>query len=270
MAEPLDSLVAGWKRHFTTADQAITWMHAELELATELAPGVWLAGCVDAVGRTSDGELFFGEWKTANPREKKTWKQVWRMNPQSLSYGLLAASRWPEMRRFTVRKAFKEQMPTYDHAWFRYSDQELEHWRSEIIGIAEEIKRYHALAWVPWPTNFDNCFRFGPNYVCPFFETGCNKQQWAAIPSGATVGGDQSWHFTSQRQRILDANPEAIVLSPTTVKEWFACREKYRKQYVELVTPAAGEAVKLGGDFHHEIAEHVRGLIKPTQEAANG
>src|SRR5579864_623406 len=107
MTEPLDSLVSGWQRHFQAADATIEWLGVSETLQLELAPGVWLAGELDARGRNASGELFFGEWKTANPREKKTWKQVWRMNPQSLSYGVLAAAHWPEMQRFTVRKAFK-------------------------------------------------------------------------------------------------------------------------------------------------------------------
>src|SRR5260370_27358978 len=167
MSEPLDSLVRGWKQHFASADQSIRWLHSELELQTELVPGVWLVGCVDAVGETS-GELFFGEWKTANPRECKTWKQVWRMNPQSLSYGVLAAARWPSMERFTVRKAFKEQVPSYDHAWFRYSAAELTHWTLQLVKIADQMRRLNG--YKPCDTNFSRCFKFGTSYACPFFE----------------------------------------------------------------------------------------------------
>jgi len=238
MSEPLDSLVRGWRSHFASADQSIEWLHSELELQAELAPGVWLVGCVDAVGKTG-GELFFGEWKTANPREKKTWKQVWRMNPQSLSYGVLAAARWPGMERFTVRKAFKEQVPTYDHAWFRYSQAELAHWRRQLRQIAKEIQEYNkghlwtdadtgergiVMGMKPWPTNFARCFKFGTSYPCPFFEPTCNKLDWAGVPAGSTVGGDPTWSMTGQRARILAGNPEAIILSPTTVADWSPSR----------------------------------------------
>lgn len=266
MSEPLDSLVKGWKNHFAAADQSIEWMHSELELQTQLAPGVWLCGTVDAVGRTGE-DLFFGEWKTANPREKKTWKQVWRMNPQSLSYGVLLQEKYPELRRFTVRKAFKEQVPTYDHAWFRYSEEELAHWRGQLLWIAHEIHLYRTVVaeatgdegteLIPWPTNFSACFRYGPNYACPFFECACNKQDWAGVPVGSTVGGDPSWSFTHQRSRL-----NGIVLSPTTVAAWLDCRERYRREYVELVTPVKGEALKLGGDFHHELANYYKGMVK--------
>lgn len=271
MSEPLDSLVRGWKQHFAAADQSIEWLHSELELEAELAPGVWLVGCVDAVGKTG-GELFFGEWKTANPREKKTWKQVWRMNPQSLSYGVLAAARWPGMERFTVRKAFKEQVPTYDHAWFRYSQAELAHWRFQLHRMAVEIRQYQedVVRSGPWPTNFARCFKFGTSYPCPFFECACNKLDWAAVPAGSTVGGDPTWSMTGQRARILAANPEAIILSPTTIVDWLDCREMYRRKYVELVTPAKGEALLLGGDFHSALAEYYRGFVTSKTEVAHG
>lgn len=273
MSEPLDSLVRGWRSHFQSADASIEWLASELELSAELAPGVWLAGCVDAVGRTG-GELFFGEWKTANPREKKTWKNVWRMNPQSLSYGVLARTRWPEMERFTVRKAFKEQVPTYDHAWFRYNQPELDHWKGQLIMAAYEISRYKNMGDeavgdidgpIPWPTNFSRCFRYGEKYACPFFETACNRLQWAAVPSGATSGGDPTWSFTGQRAAILARDPGAIILSPTTVADWFDCREMYRRKYVELVTPAKNDAVTLGGEFHHELGMYYQGMCKKVE-----
>lgn len=265
LTEPLNSLIKGWKNHFAAADQSIEWLHSELELQTQLAPGVWLVGTIDAVGRTGD-DLFFGEWKTANPREKKTWKQVWRMNPQSLSYGVLAAARWPEMRRFTVRKAFKEQVPTYDHAWFRYSEAELTHWQLQLIKIADQIKRLGH--YRPWDTNWAACFKYGPNYACPFFECACNKLDWDAVPVGSTRGGDPSWSATQQRAAIHATDPHAIVLSPTMVATWLDCRERYRREYVELVTPVKGEALKLGGDFHHELADYYKSMCKV--EVANG
>ena len=259
MSEPLDSLVRGWKAHFASADQSIEWLHSELELSAELAPGVWLAGCIDAVGRTG-GELFFGEWKTANPREKKTWKNVWRMNPQSLSYGVLARNRWPEMVRFTVRKAFKEQVPTYDHAWFRYSQAELTRWELELIRVAGEVKQYGSYA--PWPTNWSRCFRYGEKYACPFFDVACNLQKWSGVSAAWTVGGDPTWSFTGQRAAILARDPHAVILSPTTVADWFDCREMYRRKYVELVTPAKNDAVLLGGEFQHELGTYYGSMCK--------
>jgi hypothetical protein len=275
MSEPLDSLVTGWKRHFAAADATIEWGGASEALELELAPGVWLVGEVDAWGRTApdvnnpQGELFFGEWKTANPREKKTWKQVWRMNPQSLSYGVLAAARWPGMSRFTVRKAFKEMTPTYDHVWFRYNEKELDHWEGQLVQIAGEILEYQDNGTIPWPTNFSACFRYGPNYACPFFECACNRQQWATVPAGSTSGGDPAWSATQQRAAIHQKHPGAIVLSPTTVATWLDCRERYRREYVELVTPVKGEALKLGGEFHAELSKFYQGMVKHANSNAS-
>lgn len=260
MSEPLDSLVAGFKRHFAAADAGITWGGASKRLQVELAPGVHLVGELDAWGYDGDGGMFFGEWKTANPREKKTWKQVWRMNPQSLSYGVLARMHWPSMKRFLVRKAFKEQTPSYDHAWFRYSDAELNHWQMQLLGIADDIRSLTYI--VPWQTNWNRCFKYGANYVCPFFEPACNKLDWLAQPAGATIGGDPTWSATQQRAAILKDEPDAVVLSPTTVVDWLDCQEMYRRKYVELVTPVKGDALILGGQFHDALGEYYQSLVK--------
>jgi hypothetical protein len=263
MSEPLDSLVRGWKSHFASADSSIEWLHSELDLSAELAPSIWLVGTLDAVGRNGAGELFFGEWKTANPREKKTWKQVWRMNPQSLSYGVLAAQRWPEMQRFTVRKAFKDF--TYDHAWFKYEQAELEHWKQQLILAAQQIEYWRdpINGWweKPWDTNFSRCYKYGTSYACPFVPA-CHTQQWGIVPAGSTSGGDPTWAMTGQRAAILARDPAAIVLSPTTVADWLDCREMYRRKYVELVTPPKSEALTLGGDFHRELGSYYKGMVK--------
>jgi hypothetical protein len=260
MSEPLDSLVAGWKRHFAAADATIEWGGASEALELELAPGVWLVGEVDAWGRTApdvnnpNGELFFGEWKTANPREKKTWKQVWRMNPQSLSYGVLAAARWPGMRRFTVRKAFKENVPTYDHAWYRYSEAELTHWQLQLLHAADRIRSLGK--YYPWQTNFSRCFKYGQNYACPFFEVACNRQQWLAVPAGAD-------HVMSEkRNAVMQRDPNAIVFSPTSFADWLDCEEMFRRKYVDLVRLPKTEALKLGGDFHNELSKFYQGMVK--------
>lgn len=256
MSEPLDSLVRGWKQHFASADACIGWGGASERLELELAPGVWLAGELDAWGRDAQGELFFGEWKTANPREKKTWKQVWRMNPQSLSYGVLAAARWPEMRKFTVRKAFKEQVPTYDHAWYKYSEPELQHWRDRLLTFADEIAVVRQ-----GETNWGRCFRYGTKYACPFFDVACNRLQFEAMSAGWGLGGDPLWSFVGQRAAIQLREPGAIVLSPTTVADWLDCHEMYRRKYVELVTPPANDALVLGREFHDELAQHYAAMV---------
>src|ERR1022692_1428599 len=119
--------------------------------------------------------MFFGEWKTSSPRDKNSWKQTWRLNPQSLTYGVLAAASYQDCARFTVRKAFKTATPTYDHAWYSYSPAELEHWRQELVGIANEMREYLKDGVEPWPTNYSHCFQYGLDYACPFFEPACSK-----------------------------------------------------------------------------------------------
>src|SRR6516164_27607 len=89
--DQLDSLVNGWKSHFWSADHAIEWRAVERQFTVCLSDNTLLVGVIDALGYNGDGKLFFGEWKTANPRERNTWKQTWRLNPQSLSYGVAMA-----------------------------------------------------------------------------------------------------------------------------------------------------------------------------------
>jgi hypothetical protein len=259
MSEPLDSLVAGWKRHFASADAQITWGGASERLEMELAPHVHLVGEMDAWGWTGS-DLFFGEWKTANPREKKTWKQTWRMNPQSLSYGLLARKRWPGMRRFLVRKAFKEQVPTYDFCWFRYSDAELDHWQWQLGQMVADIL-CRLDGGETWGTNWNRCFKYGVNYVCPYFECACNKLDFTAKPAGATIGGDPTWSATLQRAAIRQRDPGALVISPTMIADWMDCQELYRRNYVELVTVVKNESLILGGQFHGELGTYYQSLV---------
>ena len=174
-----EAIVSGWVSHFWSADHSLTWHWAELEHSLWLTPNTLLVGRMDAGGENENG-LFFGEWKTANPRERNTWKQVWRMNPQSLTYGVLANDYFQRTMgrpcsQFTVRKAFKSSPATFDHAWYSYTDAELEHWREQLIKIGAEIR---AAGAGPWETNWDNCFKFGINYACPHFEDGCSKMKW--------------------------------------------------------------------------------------------
>src|SRR5260221_14457021 len=145
-------IAAAWQSHFWSADHELTWIAAEVEHSLWLNENTLLVGRIDALGENENGP-FFGEWKTANPRERNTWKQVWRMNPQSLTYGVLAADWWAKRgqscAQFTVRKAFKSSPATFDHAWYSYNEAELAHWREQVVGIADEIRRlsYKAGAW---------------------------------------------------------------------------------------------------------------------------
>jgi hypothetical protein len=256
----IHELVAGWVRHFQSADRELTWVGAEEEASLWLTPNTLLMGRLDARGITANGERFFGEWKTANPRERNSWKNVWRLNPQSLTYGLLADALDPGCRRFTVRKAFKSSPPSYDHAWFTYSDNELAMWKREVTLIADEIRMYQAepegsLGKVPWPLNLSNCFRYGEKNVCPFFHTNCNRQDWTTIAPGITP---RIPHLDTERR--LNA-PEVVALDATRIKTWLDCRERFRRTYVENVDGPPSEALQLGIDFHQKIGEYYVSLI---------
>jgi hypothetical protein len=261
----VDELVSGWSSHFASADRELTWLDVEREHSMWLAPRVLLVGIVDAIGRTGDGDLFFGEWKTASGFDRKTWKQTWRLNVQSLTYGVLVRDLYPECHRFTVRKAFKRPV-SFDHAWFDYADAELDHWKATLLEVAGEIHAYDDAVIHqerdgkrPWPTNFDACFRYGPAYACPFFEGGCSQQQFDYVPAGAVK---RESHLATERDLLskpLDSEG-VIVLDATRVRTWFDCRERFRKQYVENVVEVAGEALLLGSEFHKQLAERYRGL----------
>lgn len=270
----VDDLVKGWANHFFSADKSITWLHSEKEVELKLDGHTILMGRLDALGEAPGGELFFGEWKTANPREKKTWKQVWRMNPQSLTYGVLARSLYPNCERFTVRKAFKELngLPTYDHAWFRYSQTELDNWTLELINIAEEIRTYRLLDEVnfrglkSWPVNYQHCYQFGTNYACPWFEPACSKGDPTGKPDNSLV---RISHLDAER-RLNEAGkePHLVVLDATRVKTWLACRERYRREYEENDAVPPGEALQVGIEFHEQLAKYYGALV--PQEVLKG
>lgn len=266
MTTELDTLVAGWKRHFAAADSSITWRHAERPLHTWLTSELLLVGVVDADGLDGQGQPFFGEWKTASPREKRTWKQVWRKNPQSLTYGVLMESAEPACRTFTVRKAFKEAIPTYDFAWYSYSAEELASWRSELCTIAAEIRDYGREAAAHWPTNFGHCFRYGPQYECPFFAQGCDKQKWDFVPASAlkhtpieelTIGPTK----TALAEYPSRINGDLVVLSPTRIEQWLGCRERFRKHYIEGIKMPSNAAQDMGKNFHTVLGAYYGGLI---------
>jgi hypothetical protein len=256
----LNELVSGWRVHFSAADREIRWLDAEVKAFRWLSPRVLVVGVVDALGINAQGKKFFGEWKTASPRDEKTWKEVWRKNPQSLTYGVLLGD---EYSTFVVRKAFKKAVPTYDHKWYSYSQGELEHWKRELLGIAREMRLYNEK---PWPTNFGDCFRYGPNYVCPFFEHGCGKENWDYVPLGSLVKQEQDW----VAQEAAGGEGDVVVLSPTRVETWLRCRERFRKQYIERIETPATEALTLGKDFHAMLAEHYKELIEKQKGATNG
>ena len=261
-------IAQAWISHFWSADHELKWIAAEVEHSVWLTPNTLLAGRIDALGENDNG-LFFGEWKTANPREAKTWKQVWRMNPQSLTYGVLAGDwfhhRYPgklgDCTQFTVRKAFKSTPPTFDHAWYSYNEEELEHWRLQLIYIANEIRGDRP---GPWETNWTRCFQFGINYACPHFEEGCSKMVWEIAPD---VPKRQPHLEIERRLNAPDAlsNPEMVVLDATRVKEWLGCREKFRREYVHNVGTPMTEALQLGIDCHEEWGSYYQTLVNKEE-----
>lgn len=246
----LDSIVNGWRAHFFAADRQLNWTFAERKIVREIAPGVRLRGIIDAGGTDTTGQPFFGEWKTANPRKKNTWKQIWRMNPQSLTYGVLL--RDEGVKRFTVRQAFKTDPPSFDHAWYSYSDAELAMWEGQLVKIAEQIK---AGEGVPWPMNLKACFEYGPEYACPFFESACSKLDWQGKPKDAIVRISPSFDGV-----VYTADD--IELSATRVQTWLECRERFRRYYVDNIDMPPSAALTMGGDFHQAIGAYYSSLVQ--------
>lgn len=270
----VQAMVGGWKSHFWAADHEIKWLDAERPMGAWLSPNTLLVGVVDAIGIDAGGKHFFGEWKTSSTFTKKSWKEMWRKNPQSLTYGVLLdadGSIGPAIRRFTVRKAFKESIPSYDHAWYSYEPLELAHWRTELLGIAEEIRGYEGRQH--WPTNFARCFQYGLNYVCPFFKMGCDRQDWGWIPEGA-ISVDSG--FIKPRgpdgavkimQEMIDRRGgppfkqgELVVLSASQTDTWLGCRERFRKEHV-IGVRVSNEALEYGGDFHEGLGSYYKSMI---------
>lgn len=273
----LTNMVNGWISHFFSADREIRWHFAELEHSLWLTPNTLLVGRMDAGGENESG-LFFGEWKTANPRERNTWKQVWRMNPQSLTYGVLANDYFQKTmgrscEQFTVRKAFKSNPATFDHAWYSYNNVELEDWKCELIRVGNEIRDYQstlmdvgdmmpANTW-HWPVNWDSCFKFGINYACPHFETGCSKMNWQIDP----IAPKRISHLNIERGLNASENPsDLVVLDATRVKTWLTCRERFRREYVENVATPMTEALQLGIQFHDVMGQHYTQLVQKGKE----
>jgi PD-(D/E)XK nuclease superfamily protein len=282
----LANMTNGWISHFFSADREVKWHFAELEHSVWLTPNTLLVGRMDAGGENEAG-LFFGEWKTANPRERNTWKQVWRMNPQSLTYGVLANDYFQKTlgrgcNQFTVRKAFKSNPPTYDHAWYSYNQEELNHWRSELVRVADEIRQYKAVGFDPYPTNWDSCFKFGINYACPHFEQGCSKMKWdipvdtvrrvSHLEIERRLNEPNAWITKKPHGCTVDCctAPEGLViLDATRVKTWLTCRERFRREYVENVATPVTEALEIGINFHEVIGQHYTQLVnqqKGTQD----
>jgi PD-(D/E)XK nuclease superfamily len=289
--EPMaEVLVGGYLKHFAKADANITWLAAEIEVELWLCPDdceachgagyldgepcpfskTVVMGKLDTVGKTEDSEIFFMDLKTASPPPRtriNEWKKSWQMSPQALTYGLLMEKIYPGCRRFTVRKAYKSNPPTFDFEWFRYTTEEIQWWRTEILRTADEIRRLRKGAQ-PWPPNFQRCFKYGVNYVCPFFHAACSKLDWNGIPEGATLRTQS--HLTIENE-FMEKNRgsfgqhlrKGIVVLGATKLETYECRERYRRNYEEGgVEEPRAEAKEIGTDFHSLLQVRYQGLIQ--------
>jgi|HubBroStandDraft_4_1064222.scaffolds.fasta_scaffold94992_3 hypothetical protein len=268
------SLALTWKAHFAGVDANLRFERVEEARFLQLSDDVWLVGIVDA-----EGDDWFGEWKTSNPRAAKTWKREWAMSVQALTYGLLTGGK----KRFLVRKVFKSAQPTCDHEWFQFGEGELEMWRDQVLMMAGEINEYKKRTYFghyganggPWPLNLEHgCFAYGPNYACPFWAEGCSKLDFKSLPKEATPAGDNylAWgEFQGENLqkwiKLREAYPNALLLSASRIKDWQRCRESYRRKHVEGIVMPPSEAMLIGSRFHSLIAEHYRSM---TKENVNG
>jgi hypothetical protein len=275
VASLAESLVEGYLQYFASADASIRWLDVEREYAIWLDERTLLVGRIDAVGATEDEEKFFLELKTSKPpwkTRREEWKLKWLMSPQSLTYGVIAETAYPGMRRFTVRMAYKSLPPTYDYEWFRFGGAEIEWWRGELINIADEIRsrRHGGVKAIPWSPNMpEACFKYGPEYVCPRFHPACSKLLWNAEIPGSVP---REPHLEVERKFLSEnvgsfgqpMRKGVVVLDATRVEKWMGCRERYRGEYELGVREPGGDALEVGIDFHSMIKQHHLRLMKRT------
>jgi hypothetical protein len=251
-----------FKRAFASADADITWLAAEEERSLWLTPNTLLIGKIDARGLTGDGHPFFADWKTlSNYRARyiEEEKQKWRTAPQALTYGVLLAD-W--CNRFTVRWAIKPDARGNGIAtafeWYSYNEAELEHWRKQLIEMAqririERLRNDHPGG--PWLTNFGNCFRYGMKYACPFFGK-CSSQDW-----GRSLGSPRKPHSQLEEKMASESKGDLVVLSSSRVGDYLECPESYRNKWEGEGFNETSEALDIGTDFHAMIATHIENMI---------
>lgn len=276
MAHPLaESLANAFIAHFWAANHEIKWTAVEEEASLWLAPDVVLVGRVDARGVTPDGRPFFADWKTASAgklRYKDTTKSQWRMSPQALTYGVLS----PGVHDFTVRWAFKTDPPACDHEWYTFTDAETAWWREELLNIAKEIRHLRLAAArnfeyrvgvTNWPTNLNNCTKYGERYRCPFRDQGCWALNFGHVPDGMTPR--ESSHLAIENALKGDHGDAIIVLDASRVSDFISCRELYRKLWERSPNPGHGwglteenENLVIGTDFHDIIHQHILGIME--------
>lgn len=271
-----EELVEGWLTRFSKADASITWLDAEREFRIPLDPSghTILVGRRDAYGLTSDGEQFFGEWKSKAPppkNKREEWKATWRMNPQSLTYGVATEILNPGTRRFTVRMAFKSSPPTFDYEWFSYTTEEIAWWREELLRIAQEIRARRAGdPHGPWSPNFNHCFKYGVRYACPFFQEACSKLKWDVRPVGMIP---RVSHLQTERELQEEGrgtfgqamDKRLVVIDATRVDTWINCHERYRREHEwegGVMEGEKGEALAIGGAMHDLLEAYYRRKVR--------
>jgi hypothetical protein len=252
----VEQVVEGWIRHFRSADMAMSFVSAEREVSVPLSDGVVLAGRLDA-----EGADYFCDWKSLNPRRRSGWREAWRFHPQSLTYGLLRRELGHPGRRFTIRCAFKSDPPSYDHEWFEYSDKELDTWRSEVLRIAYQMGETESVPH--WALNPLSCYRWGPNYPCPFVHS-CTHAEWD-VPVTGLVRRVPHLVIEQQAQTALAERPEcadtSLILDATRITRYLECPERYRREYIRQEVEPPGEALLFGNSFHSYLNEYYRSLI---------
>lgn len=257
------SLASTFLSTFASADREITWLATEEERSLWLSDNVVLVGRVDARGLTSDGKPFFGEWKTMSNyrgRYMDDEKMKWKTDPQALTYGVLV----PETKLFTVRWAIKpntkakEQVCKADFEWYIYTQAETDHWQSQVLSIAEEIRAWRQrMPNGPWRTNFGSCFQYGAANACPFYGK-CSKQGWQE-----SMGKPRIPHLAIETKIKLDNHdPSLVILDASRIGDYLECPEKYRRKWEGEGFQEDSEALAIGTDFHGIIATHIRSLIK--------
>ncbi len=262
-----EELASAFIRDFWSANHEIEWVAVEEERQLWLSPNTLLIGRVDARGRTSDGDLFFGEWKSGSASKARRMaeeKVKWRTDPQALTYGVLIGG---ETKRFTVRWALKTKPAQTDFEWYTYSDAEIEQWRGELLSIANEIRLWrgpeHEGVKLPWRTNRGNCYRFGVNYACPFVE-GCH-----ALDFNRIYGGARTPHLEFERNLIAIEQPsDLVVIDASRISDYLECPEKYRKTWEAPGYHEDSEALIVGAGFHELVANHLKS-IKEEKENVN-
>lgn len=257
------ALFIGWAMHFKTNDLVMPYTAVETGYFKQLDDDLLVVGIVDA-----EGPDFFADWKTANPREMKTWKQDWLLSVQALTYGLLTGGE----RRYLVRKAFKKAVPEYDHEWFEFDPRDLTMWERQIHMIAKEIRELRSEP-APWPLNLKHgCFAYGKNYACPFWQDGCTKHNWTGMIPGELPPTAYP-EFQGKNRAVLEKTLHGmrvaktpIVLSATRIESFLRCREYYRR--IQYASFPPGDALLIGTRTHEMLADYYRALIVKKHKGA--